>query len=123
MQAWGPLAELAYFEEYVRSWRGRGIPLLYDSEIASHAQEVGAAGGEGPSFEQREAPKQKGRQQPEESGSELAAVMSQMSELVKAQAAMSQSVATLSGQVSNLMSEVTKMKSGGGASGGAPFVP
>jgi hypothetical protein len=59
MQAWGPLAELAYFEEYVRTWRGRGIPLLYDSEIASHAQGVGAAGGEGPSVERREGPKQK----------------------------------------------------------------
>eukprot|EP00966_Prymnesium_polylepis_P160567 3712087-Prymnesium_polylepis.1 len=28
MQAWGPLAELAYFEEYVRTWRGRGISAL-----------------------------------------------------------------------------------------------
>eukprot|EP00966_Prymnesium_polylepis_P293386 6776291-Prymnesium_polylepis.1 len=51
---------------------------------------------------------------------------SQMTELVKAQSAMSQSVGTLAGQVSNLMSEVTKLKNtggGGGGGGGAPFVP
>ena len=123
MQAWGPLAELAYFEEYVRTWRGRGIPLLYDSEIASHAQGVGAAGGEGPSVDRREGPKQKGRQQSEDASSDFAAMASQMSELVKAQAAMSQSVGTLGGQVSNLMSEVSNIKSGGGMGGGGAFVP
>ena len=107
MQAWGPLAKLAYFEEYVRAWRGRGLPLLYDSEIASLAQGVYSAGGEGSSGERREVPKQKGRQQPEDGGSEFTAMTSQMSELVKAQSAMSQSVGTLAGQVSNLMSEIT----------------
>ena len=99
------------------------VPLLYDSEIASHAQGVGAAGGEGPSVERREGPKQKGRQQSEDASSDFAAMASQMTELVKAQAAMAQSVGTLGGQVSNLMSEVSKIRSGGGMGGGAPFVP
>eukprot|EP00966_Prymnesium_polylepis_P094696 2192087-Prymnesium_polylepis.1 len=43
---------------------------------------------------------------------------SQMLELVKAQSAMSQSMGTLAGQVSSLMSEVSKLKNGGGMGGG-----
>ena len=97
--------------------------MLYDSEIASHAQGVGAAGGEGPSVDRREGQKQKGRQLSEDASSDFAAMASQMTELVKAQAAMAQSVGTLGGQVSNIMSEVSKIKGGGGLGGGAPFVP
>ena len=50
-------------------------------------------------------------------------MMSQMSELVKAQAVMAQSVGMLGGQVSNLMSEVSKIKSGGGMGGGGTVCP
>eukprot|EP00966_Prymnesium_polylepis_P207229 4799863-Prymnesium_polylepis.1 len=38
MEAWGTLAVLYYFEEYVRVYRGRGLPVMYDAEIANRSQ-------------------------------------------------------------------------------------
>eukprot|EP00966_Prymnesium_polylepis_P226484 5238940-Prymnesium_polylepis.1 len=44
MEAWGALAVLYYFEEYLRVYRGRGLPVLSDAEIASRSQGRGKQG-------------------------------------------------------------------------------
>eukprot|EP00966_Prymnesium_polylepis_P314039 7257038-Prymnesium_polylepis.1 len=44
MEAWGALSVLYYFEEYLRVYRGCGLPVLYDTEIASRSQGRGKQG-------------------------------------------------------------------------------
>ena len=81
MEAWGVLAVLFYFEEYLRVYRGRGLPVLYDAEIASRPQGKGkggpakllmASGGE--------EPKSQDVQQPRDNASK--ALTDQMAELL-----------------------------------------
>eukprot|EP00966_Prymnesium_polylepis_P209910 4861514-Prymnesium_polylepis.1 len=44
MEAWGALSVLYYFVEYLRVYRWRGLPMLYDAEIASRSQRRGKQG-------------------------------------------------------------------------------
>eukprot|EP00966_Prymnesium_polylepis_P034111 793139-Prymnesium_polylepis.2 len=44
MEAWGSLAVLYYFEEYLRVYRGRGLPVMYNAEIANRSQGKGKGG-------------------------------------------------------------------------------
>eukprot|EP00966_Prymnesium_polylepis_P067988 1580356-Prymnesium_polylepis.1 len=53
MQAWPPLAELAYFEEYVRTWRGRGIPSAL--RLRDRLARPGSGGNRGRGTERRAA--------------------------------------------------------------------
>ena len=56
MRKWGDMAVVSYLEEYVREYRGRGLPEMYDAEIASSQGTTKAA----PEAEEREQPAHKG---------------------------------------------------------------
>ena len=121
MEAWGALAVLYYFEEYLRVYRGRGLPVLYDAEIASRSQGRGKQGS---------APKSTmsgfmGQDASSQDDSSRA-LSEQMAELLKAQTQIASSVSSMSGQVSRLQSEVAAVKSAQAAPGapsGSGFVP
>ena len=118
MSKWGDMAVVHYAEEYTRFYRGRGLPEMYDAEIASSCQGMmngpGSSGG-------REQQAGKGRLQ-QDAGSESVAISEQLAELLKAQAAMVQTVTACTSQLSSLQSEVAKVKNSvkeGGGPGGA----
>ena len=127
MEAWGVLAVLFYFEEYLRVYRGRGLPVLYDAEIASRSQGKGKGGPIKPLMSAgAEDQKSQDSQQPKDDASK--ALSDQMAELLKAQSQIASSVSSMAGQVSKLQSEVAAVKaaraanSNGGGSG-QPFIP
>ena len=125
MEAWGALSVLYYFEEYLRVYRGRGLPVLYDAEIASRSQGRGKQGSAPrasttPGFDDR-----KGQDASNQDDSSKA-LSEQMAELLKAQTQIASSVSSMSGQVSRLQSEVAAVKSAQaapGSPGGGGFVP
>ena len=91
---------------------------MYDAEILSSCQGMmngpGSSGG-------REQQAGKGRLQ-QDAGSESVAISEQLAELLKAQAAMVQTVTACTSQLSSLQSEVAKVKNSvkeGGGPGGA----
>ena len=124
MEAWGALAVLYYFEEYLRVYRGRGLPVLYDAEIASRSQGRGKQGSAPKSF----VSGFDGRMGQDASSQDDSsrALSEQMAELLKAQTQIASSVSSMSGQVSRLQSEVAAVKSAQAAPGapsGSGFVP
>eukprot|EP00966_Prymnesium_polylepis_P199510 4623484-Prymnesium_polylepis.1 len=92
------MAVVHYAEEYTRFYRGRGLPEMYDADIASSCQGtlMGPSGSGG-----REQQSGKGRQQ-QDAGSESIAASEQLAELLKAQAAMVQTVTACTSQLSSL---------------------
>eukprot|EP00966_Prymnesium_polylepis_P286926 6627389-Prymnesium_polylepis.1 len=128
MEAWGTMAVLFYFEEYLRRYRGRGLPVLYDGEIANLSQGKGKGGGtQKPLLMANiDEPKSQESQMKDDSSKALA---EQMAEMLKAQAQVAASVSSMAGQVSKLQSEVAAVKAaqasnpGGGAGTGQPFIP
>eukprot|EP00966_Prymnesium_polylepis_P082072 1901389-Prymnesium_polylepis.1 len=100
MEAWGVLSVLYYFEEYLRVYRGRGLPVLqYDAEIASRSQGNGKQGGAPRSvlMASIEEPQEQDASTRYDSSKALS---DQMAELLKAQAQIASSVSSMTGQVS-----------------------
>ena len=124
MRKWGDMAVVSYLEEYVRECRGRGLPEMYDAEIASSCQGTTKAA---PEAEEREPPARKGRQGSEQPADDMA-MSEQLAELLKAQATMVSTVNACTSQISSLQSEVAKMKNtvasleANRGGGGGPFV-
>ena len=127
MEAWGVLAVLFYLEEYLRVYRGRGLPVLYDAEIASRSQGKGKGGPTKPLMSAG-AEEQKGQDGLQSRDDAAKALSDQMAELLKAQSQIASSVSSMAGQVSKLQSEVAAVKAAqasnqGGGGSGQPFTP
>eukprot|EP00966_Prymnesium_polylepis_P129735 3000219-Prymnesium_polylepis.1 len=125
MEAWGVLSVLYYFEEYLRVYRGRGLPALYDADIASRSQWKGKQGGAPRALLMASIEEPKGQDASTRDDSSKAQ-SDQMPELLKAQAQIASSVSSMTGQVSKLQSEVAAVKAAqaqAGPTGSGPFVP
>ena len=96
MEAWGARAVLYYFEEYLRVYRGRGLPVLYEAEIASRSQGRGKQGSAPKSF----VAGFDGRMGQDASiqDDSSRALSEQMAELLKVQTQIASSVSSMSGQ-------------------------
>ena len=126
MEAWGPLSTLFYFEDYLRVYRGRGLPVPFDSEVVARSQgkDKGNSGKTPAAVVEEAAKGVAGRVPAQQKDDAVVSLATQMGEMLKAQQEMMQSLSSMSGQVSKLQSEVTKLKENPPTPGREqPFVP